>query len=90
MEKTHDDNISIFRLSSLSERMPAGILNTTPVNAETAATNPIPEGSAPRWAANRGSTGLFDIVDEYGKKPCYAEQQEWTESHLLTSPCISL
>jgi hypothetical protein len=39
------------------------MLNTTPIKAETAATIPTPDGSAPRWVANRGSTGLFDIVE---------------------------
>ncbi|MCG2709201.1 MAG: hypothetical protein L6246_02615 [Thermodesulfovibrionales bacterium] len=39
------------------------MLATMPVNAETAAINPTPDGSAPKWEANRGSTGLLDIVE---------------------------
>ncbi|MBU4320354.1 MAG: hypothetical protein Q8N12_06620 [Thermodesulfovibrionales bacterium] len=53
----------MFFLPILSENKPAGMLATMPVNAETAAINPTPDGSAPKWEANRGSTGLLDIVE---------------------------
>jgi len=43
--------------------MPAGILAMMPVNAETAATMPTPDGAAPRCWAKSGSTGLFDMVE---------------------------
>jgi hypothetical protein len=39
------------------------MLIITPVNADTEATNPTPDGSAPKWAAKIGSTGLFDMVE---------------------------
>src|SRR5512139_2442918 len=58
-----DDRTSIRLLPKRSARMPAGMLAMTPVKAETEATKPTPEGSAPRWAAKRGSTGLFEIVE---------------------------
>jgi hypothetical protein len=46
-----------------SERIPAGMLIMIPVNEETAATIPTPDGSAPSDAVNRGSTGLLAIVE---------------------------
>ena len=58
-----EENTSIFLLPSLSESIPAGRLKTTPVNADTADTNPTPDGSAPKCDANRGSTGLLDKVE---------------------------
>lgn len=63
MQKITAENNSIFFLPILSENIPAGMLKITPVNAETAAMNPTPDGSAPKWNANRGRTGLFDIVE---------------------------
>jgi len=34
-----------------------------PEKADTAATMPTPEGSAPRCVAKRGSTGFLDMVE---------------------------
>ena len=41
--------MSILLLPNLSERIPAGILATMPVKADTAATVPTFAGSAPRY-----------------------------------------
>jgi len=43
--------------------MPAGMLATIPVNADTPAMIPTPVGLAPRNAVNSGKTGLFEIVE---------------------------
>jgi hypothetical protein len=62
--------MSISRLPHLSESIPAGRLAIIPAKAEIAATMPTPEGSAPRWEAKSGSTGLFEIVElKIAKKP---------------------
>lgn len=58
-----EERISTLFLPHLSERIPAGMLAMIPVKAEIEATIPTPEGSAPRWEAKRGSTGLLEIVE---------------------------
>ncbi len=63
VENIKREKTSILFLPSLSESKPAGMLAIIPVNAETDAIKPTPEGSAPRWVENRGSTGLLDIVE---------------------------
>jgi hypothetical protein len=57
------ERINILFRPHLSERIPAGILATIPVKADTAATKPTPAESAPRCEANKGRTGLFDMVE---------------------------
>jgi hypothetical protein len=47
----------------LSENTPAGKLATIPVKADTPAIIPTPAGVAPIYAVNKGSTGLFAIVE---------------------------
>ena len=42
------EKISILFFPSLSAKMPAGMLMTTPVNAEMEAIKPTPDGSAPK------------------------------------------
>ena len=64
------EKTSILFLPNLSVRMPAGMLMTTPVKAETEAINPTPDGSAPKQALKMGSTGLLDIVElNIAKRP---------------------
>ena len=70
MEKIKDEIISILLRPNRSAIKPAGMLNRTPVKADTAAIIPTSAGSAPRWAAKSGSTGLFEIVElKIAKKP---------------------
>ena len=63
MEKIVAENTIIRFLPSLSESSPAGILAMMPVNADTPAIMPTPVGVAPRCAANKGSTGLLEMVE---------------------------
>lgn len=43
----------------------SGILAIMPVKADTPAIIPTPVGLAPRYAVNKGRTGLFEIVELY-------------------------
>lgn len=63
MAKTKAEQKSIVRLPTLSESMPTGMLKRTPVKEETAAIVPTAAGSAPRYDAKSGRTGLFEIVE---------------------------
>jgi hypothetical protein len=70
VERTKEEMINILLRPNRSAIKPAGMLNRTPVKADTAATMPTPDGSAPKWAAKSGSTGLFEIVElKIAKKP---------------------
>jgi len=60
------------------------MLAMTPVKAETEATKPTPEGSAPRWAAKRGSTGLFEIVELKIAKSPAAQRMRKGVTDVLT------
>jgi len=67
---TRDAMMSILFLPQRSESIPAGMLAMIPVNADTAATMPTPDGPAPRCCAKSGSTGLFEIVElKIARKP---------------------
>ncbi len=63
VEKTKAESRSILFRPQRSESNPAGMLATMPVKADMAATSPTPAGSAPRWEAKRGRTGLLEIVE---------------------------
>ena len=82
-----EENISILLLPSLSESIPAGRLKTTPVNADTADTKPTPEGSAPKCDANRGSTGLLDMVElNMAKSPVAQSSRKGFDLTSLSIP----
>ena len=63
MEKIIAENTIIRFLPNLSENIPAGILAIIPANADTPAMMPTPVGVAPRCSLNKGSTGLFEMVE---------------------------
>ena len=62
--------IITFLLPNRFDSTPEGNPAIMPVMVEAAAISPITDALAPSSFANRGSTGLFDIVDEkMAKKP---------------------
>ena len=70
VENTIAEKTSILLFPNLSAKMPAGMLVTTPVKADTEAINPTPVGPAPKWAVKIGRTGLLDMVElNMAKRP---------------------
>ena len=63
MENTMPERTNILLRPNLSENIPDGILAIMPVKADTPAIIPTPVGLAPRYAVNKGKTGLFEMVE---------------------------
>jgi len=57
------ERTNILLRPHLSENIPDGILAIMPVKADTPAIIPTPVGLAPRYAVNKGRTGLFEMVE---------------------------